>query len=190
MFSKNLNITIKKIVFLLIIFCLILVNFNSVKAEEPAPDGFKNIFSENSGKFKALLQMSPPEPISGPVKFALILEENNTKLPINDAKVNFFAETQDTPKQYTIGLNSPKFKNIYIGMLELEKPGNWIIEATIKTNNFETNIIAPIIVKKRSRSDNYFTGNILFIAVTLAFIAIPLWLRRESKKALSKREIR
>ena len=188
MFYKNLNISLKKIVFPFIIFCLILLNFGSINAEEPAPDGFKNISSENSGKFKSILQMSPPDPIAGPVKFALILKDSNTNLPIEDAKVNFFAETQDEPKQYTIGLNSPKFKNIYIGMLELEKPGDWIIEASIKTNNAETNIITPIIVKKRSRSDNYFSGNILFIAVTLAFIAIPLWLRRESKKALSKRK--
>ena len=39
MFYKNLNIPNKIIIFPFIIFCFILLNFDSIKAEEPAPEG-------------------------------------------------------------------------------------------------------------------------------------------------------
>ena len=178
----------KKLIIYMIIPFLCISNSNVINGEDIAPDGFKNIAIENSGPYKTILQMSPPEPISGPVKFALIINEVNSKSPIIDAKVQFFAEPEKCEKQYTPGLNSPEFKNIYIGMLELDKPGLWTIEAIIKSSIGEGNIIVPIEIKKRSRGDNFIGGNILFVIVTIIFISIPLWLRRESKKALAKKK--
>ena len=118
----------------MIIPFLCISNSNVINGADIAPDGFKNIAIENSGPYKTILQMSPPEAISGPVKFALIINKVNSKSPIIDAKVQFFAEPEKGEKQYTPGLNSPEFKNIYIGMLELDKPGLWTIEAIIKSS--------------------------------------------------------
>ena len=160
----------------------VVINFSNVMAEDFTPVGFKNIASEKTGPYKTTLQISPPEPIAGPVKFALIITDSTDGSGVLDAKVQIFAEPEKGQKQYTPGLNSRKFGNVYIGILELETGGVWTIEAIIESKLGSGNIIVPLQVKERTRSSNSIPGNILFGAVILVFIFIPVKLWLEARR--------
>ena len=166
----------------LISIFFVVINFSNVMAEDFTPVGFKNIASEKTGHYKTTLQISPPEPIAGPVKFALVITDSTDGSGILDAKVQIYAEPEKGPKQYTPGLNSQKFGNVYIGMLELETGGIWTVEAIIESKLGNGNVIVPLHVKERTRSANSITGNILFVGVTLVFIFIPVKLWLESRR--------
>jgi hypothetical protein len=134
------------------------------------------------------LQVSPVAPIRGTTRFAVRVRDAETGEDIDGATIRVFGTPAEKgKKQYTPALNSPFDPVYYLAQLDLEDAGLWAIDIEVDSELGSGITVMSIQVAERGRTSTA-GGNVLFVLISLSFVAGIGWVWYSSKKALKRRD--
>jgi hypothetical protein len=152
--------------------------------------GYRIIGEETAGPYTVEVQVSPPAPYAGIVRFAVRVRDTETGEDVEDAIVRVFVTPSEKgEKQYSPGLNSPVDPVYYLSQLDADYPGLWAVDVEVESELGEGSTVMSIQVGDRGRGgDGNAGGQALFALVTLSFVIGIGWVWYQSKKALKRRD--
>jgi len=150
--------------------------------------GYRILGEEIAGPHRIQLQVSPVAPIRGTTRFAVRVRDAETGEDIDGATIRVFGTPAEKgKKQYTPALNSPFDPVYYLAQLDLEDAGLWAIDIEVDSELGSGITVMSIQVAERGRTSTA-GGNVLFVLISLSFVAGIGWVWYSSKKALKRRD--
>ena len=147
---------------------------------------FEIVADESVGNYRVIVHQSPERVIIGALAYAVQVHDRETNDNVGDAIVKVYATpSEHGAKQVAPALNSPADREYYVGRLEIEEKGVWAIDVVVEHPEYgEATLTLATEVFERSRGgDNLVLGTILWVFVSIAFVAIAFYLVRKSKRA-------
>jgi|GEM_PF-2460764 len=147
---------------------------------------FEIVADEAVGNYRVIVHQSPERVIIGALAYAVQVHDRETNDNVGDAIVKIYATpSEHGAKQVAPALNSPADREYYVGRLEIEEKGVWAIDVVIEHPELgdETLTLATEVFERSRGGDNLVLGTILWVFVSIAFVAIAFYLVRKSKRA-------
>ena len=144
------------------------------------------VADENVANYRVIVHQSPERVIVGTLTYAVQVQLRETDANVPDAIVKVYASpSEHGSRQVAPALNSPADREYYVGRLEIEEKGVWAIDVVVEhSEHGEAKLTLATEVYDRARGgSNLILGTILWVFVSVAFIAITLYLIRKSKRA-------
>jgi hypothetical protein len=157
--------------------------------EEEQIVGYVILGEEIAGPHIVQVQVSPGAPLEGIVRFAVRVMDLETGEDVDNAIVRVFGTpSEQGEKQYSPALNSPFDPIFYLSQLEFEGAGIWAIDVEVDSELGSGTTVLSLRVNSRTRGAiGSGWGTVLYLIVTLAFVAGGTWLWYSSKKARQRR---
>ncbi len=147
---------------------------------------FEIVADEAVGNYRVIVHQSPERVIIGTLTYAVQVHNRETDANVGDAIIKVYATpSEHGARQVAPALNSPADREYYVGRLEIEEKGVWAIDVVVEHPEYgEATLTLATEVFERSRGgDNLVLGTILWVFVSIAFVAIAFYLVRKSKRA-------
>ena len=147
---------------------------------------FEIVADEAVGNYRVIVHQSPERVIIGTLTYAVQVHNRETDANVGDAIIKVYATpSEHGAKQVAPALNSPADREYYVGRLEIEEKGVWAIDVVIEHPELgdETLTLATEVFERSRGGDNLVLGTILWVFVSIAFVAIAFYLVRKSKRA-------
>ena len=149
------------------------------------------VADENVGNYRVIVHQSPERVIIGTLTYAVQVHSRETGTNVPDAIIKVYATpAEHGARQVAPALNSPADREYYVGRLEIEEKGVWAIDVVVEHPELgDANLTLATEVFERSRGgDNLVLGTILWVFVSIAFVAIAFYLVRKSRRSRSELE--
>ena len=144
------------------------------------------VADENVGNYRVIVHQSPERVIIGTLTYAVQVHSRGSGANVPDAIIKVYATpSEHGAKQVAPALNSPADREYYVGRLEIEEKGVWAIDVVIEHPELgnERLTLATEVFERSRGGDNLVLGTILWVFVSIAFVAIAIYLIRKSKRS-------
>ncbi|MCZ6538296.1 MAG: hypothetical protein O6922_00525 [Chloroflexi bacterium] len=147
--------------------------------------GYRILGEVAAGPHLIQVQVSPPTPKEGILRFAVRVKDLETGEDIDGAIVGIFGTpSEQGDKQYSPALNSPFDPIFYLAQLEFEDAGIWAVDIEIESElGFGTTVLSLQVIPRTRGAAGSGWGTALYLIVSLALVGGGSWLWYTSKKA-------
>ena len=149
------------------------------------------VADENVGNYRVIVHQSPERVIIGTLTYAVQVHSRETGDNVPDAIIKVYATpSEHGARQVAPALNSPADREYYVGRLEIEEKGVWAIDVVVEHDELgdATLTLATEVFERSRGGDNLVLGTILWVFVSIAFVAIAVYLVRKSRRSRSELE--
>ena len=149
------------------------------------------VADENVGNYRVIVHQSPERVIIGTLTYAVQVHSRETGANVPDAIIKVYATpSEHGARQVAPDLNSPADREYYVGRLEIEEQGVWAIDVVVEHPElgYATLTLATEVFERSRGGDNLVLGTILWVFVSIAFVAIAVYLVRKSRRSRSELE--
>ena len=147
---------------------------------------YEIVADENVGNYRVIVHQSPSRVIVGTLTYAVQVHTHVDDANVPDAKIKVYATPSERgERQVAPALNSPEDRGYYVGRLEIEEPGVWAIDVVVEhPEHGEATLTLAAEVFERSRGgSNLVFGTVLWVFVSIVFVAVTWYLVRKSRRA-------
>ena len=147
---------------------------------------YEIVADEDVGNYRVIVHQSPGRVIVGALTYAVQVHTHVDDANVPDAKIKVYATPSERgERQVAPALNSPEDRGYYVGRLEIEEPGVWAIDVVVEhPEHGEATLTLATEVFERSRGgSNLVFGTVLWVFVSIVFIAVTWYLVRKSRRA-------
>ena len=147
---------------------------------------YEIVADENVGNYRVIVHQSPGRVIVGALTYAVQVHTHVDDANVPDAKIKVYATPSERgERQVAPALNSPEDRGYYVGRLEIEEPGVWAIDVVVEhPEHGEATLTLAAEVFERSRGgSNLVFGTVLWVFVSIVFVAVTWYLVRKSRRA-------
>lgn len=144
------------------------------------------VADENVGNYRVIVHQSPERVIIGTLTYAVQVHSRETSANVPDAIIKVYATpSEHGARQVAPALNSPADREYYVGRLEIEEKGVWAIDVVVEHPELgaATLTLATEVFERARGGDNLVLGTILWVFVSIAFLAIVFYLIRKAKRS-------